>query len=137
MVPLQVSRLSKWLVDNSRPLQYKIACFHAGVVDCCTTTPYTTKDKLELLAAWREAHTNVELTWCPEVRMPRATPSDSAFSGPIYAARDVNSKATIRFQQFPSDLRDLEAKSWTLDLATNCEAFKCDYYQDLLVVLEV
>lgn len=140
MVLLQVSRASKQAVEQSVALSYKLSCFRAGVFDGSPTASYTVVQRAEMLSKWREARSKA--VWDGPTTTLRIEDVPS-ISGPLCMSHKLDSEdwTDIHFQQFPSMLRGLESKSWTLkDIRESDRSSKiaaeCDYYQDLLVVVE-
>lgn len=135
MALLQVSRASKEAVKQSAALLYKLSCFRAGVFNGSPNTPYTVPQRAQMLRAWREARSKA--LWKTSPILTSHIPADNtvSVSGPLCASRAPGSQS-IQFHQFPSRLRGIEAKNWTLNNVGGT-ALACDYYQDLLVAAEM
>lgn len=136
MALLQVSRALKKAVEQSTALVYKLSCFRAGVLDGSPNAPYTVPQRAQILRTWREARSKGLWTNSPILTPHIPANSTVSVSGTLCASRAQNSRS-IEFHQFPSRLRGIEAKNWTLNDVGVTEEFVCDPYQDLLVAAEM
>ncbi|GJE99774.1 F-box protein [Phanerochaete sordida] len=134
----RVCRAARALVRASVKLQYILACFRAGVVDCPSGTRFTTAEKLHRVRQWHAAWKRPT----PDLRQETILrPKNGAFtifqtSGPVFAQGLAPSVNEIEFYLPGSPLRNIQPQSWILSELPRHETFSFEWYLDLLVLVQ-
>lgn len=128
----QVCSALRNLIISTSSLKHKINLFLIGVVELSCDKPLRTR--MNALYHWR-SHTRYYV--CTQEWTERAY-SDSvehSICGPVLA-RDSETRPGLELRRFPSDIREVDAKTWQLDDLPPYDHFACDYDQDLLVLIQ-
>ncbi|GJE94157.1 F-box protein [Phanerochaete sordida] len=128
----RVCRAARALVRSSVALQYKLACFRAGVVDCPAGLRSSTAERLVRVRGWHAAWKRPR--W-RHIHLPPLT-AHPCTSGPVFAQRAAQDPTSIAFFLLGSPLRSAGLHSWTLTGLPEYITFAFDWYLDLLVVVE-
>ncbi|KAI9437282.1 hypothetical protein H4582DRAFT_1959035 [Lactarius indigo] len=138
----QTCRSLRQVISHSMQMQYKIALFSCGMRDGPRTDMNHEVQLKRLLAhdaAWQQ------LAWTDARLMPHLSGSlhPMAISGSTFAFASFGpgpvSGLKLLIQQFPSSLRDVEARQWELLFQFPGSAVHdvlMDVSQDLLIILE-
>jgi hypothetical protein len=135
----QVNSFFKSLIDESTTFQYRIALLASGMVDGPPGN-LATSERLELLRRYEAAWTNVE--WSEHYTIPYPQGGACEFYGNVWGHSQGRSRGhsggsdAIDFVRFPSRLRGISLRQWTLRFDFEVQDFSMDPSQDLLVMIE-